>query len=67
MADRYDIRAECEITWTVYDVETDSPALVEGTETVGLNMQDADELAERLNARHRQSAPVQSPAFAAAS
>lgn len=65
MADRYDIRAECEITWTVYDVETDSPALIDGVQTVGLNMQDADELAERLNRPLQQQAPVQMPAFAA--
>jgi len=49
MTTRYDIRPECEVTWTVYDQMTDAPAQIEGVETVGLNMQDADELAEVLN------------------
>ena len=45
----YDLRRESDDTWTVYDVLTDLPAVVNGVPQVGLEMEVADDLVDLLN------------------
>jgi hypothetical protein len=45
---RFDIRPD-EDGWTIYDRETDRPAMVEDEETVGLPREDAEEITDLLN------------------
>ncbi|KAA3452739.1 hypothetical protein C7I87_00740 [Mesorhizobium sp. SARCC-RB16n] len=47
---RYDLRKDPDGTWTVFDVFTGQPAMVEGRPAVGLNMEWADDLVDLLNA-----------------
>lgn len=49
MFSRYDIRPECEVTYTVYDVGTGQPAVFQGRILAGLGIQEADEIADLLN------------------
>lgn len=48
MAVPYDIRKE-EAGWTVFEVETGHPAIVNDYLQVGLSLEDADDLADLLN------------------
>lgn len=48
MAQRYDIRKD-ERGWTVFDLFTGEPAVVAGVPSTGMEIQDADELAELLD------------------
>ena len=52
MAARYDIRSEIN-GWTVYDIRTGSPAMINDVLQTGLLFEDADDLADLLN--HLQS------------
>ena len=52
MAARYDIRSEIN-GWTVYDIRTGSPAMINDVPQTGLPLEDADNLADLLN--HLQS------------
>ncbi len=45
---RYDIKPDA-AGWTIYDRETDRPAVVEEHEIVGLPREDAEEIADLLN------------------
>ena len=45
---RFDIRPDPN-GWTIYDRQTDRPAMVEDEETVGLPREDAEEIADLLN------------------
>ena len=47
MGRRYDIREDRE-GWTVFDVFTGEPVMIHGVPQTGLDIQDADELAELL-------------------
>lgn len=47
---RYDLRPDSE-GWTVFDVWTGEPVVIELTPQTGLDIQDADELAELLTYR----------------
>lgn len=47
MGRRYDIREDRE-GWTVFDVFTGEPVVIHGVPQTGLDIQDADELAELL-------------------
>lgn len=49
MFSRYDIRPECEVTYTVYDIETGQPAVFQGRILAGIGIQEADEIADLLN------------------
>ena len=48
MSARYDIR-EDDAGWSVYDVWTGQPVVIEFEPKVGLEIQDADDLADKLN------------------
>ncbi|HEY1926409.1 MAG TPA: hypothetical protein VGG92_03005 [Caulobacteraceae bacterium] len=50
MARRYDIREDTE-GWTVFDLFTGEPVVIEMVTQTGLDIQDADELAELLDHR----------------
>jgi hypothetical protein len=47
MIARYDLREDT-FGWTVFDIWTGKPVIVHDTPQVGLEIQDADELAEAL-------------------
>jgi hypothetical protein len=47
MIGRYDLR-EDHHGWTVFDIWTAAPVIIRETPQVGLDIQDADELAEAL-------------------
>lgn len=47
MIARYDLREDLE-GYTVFDVWTGAPVIIKGVPQVGLEVQDADELAEAL-------------------
>lgn len=49
MFSRYDIRPECEVTYTVYDIDTGQPAVFQGRTLAGIGIQEADEIADLLN------------------
>ena len=49
MADRYALREDHPGKWTVYDVFTGQPALYDDSILDGMDIQDADEMAEILN------------------
>ncbi len=49
MAGRYAPREEHPGMWTVYDVFTGQPAMVDDRIMVGMDIQDADEMADLLN------------------
>ena len=49
MTVRYDIRSDHQSGWTVYDIWTNLPAKVNGVAQIGLEIQDADDLADLLN------------------
>ena len=49
MPDRYALREEHPGMWTIYDVFTGQPAMVGDRIMVGMDVQDADEMAELLN------------------
>jgi hypothetical protein len=49
MFSRYDVRPECEVTYTVYDVDTGQPAVFQGRILAAIGMQEADEIADLLN------------------
>ena len=55
MTARYDIRSESN-GWTVYDIRTGSPAMVNDVPQISLPLEDADDLADLLN--HLQSEQV---------
>ncbi|KOF22560.1 hypothetical protein AC244_03320 [Ensifer adhaerens] len=46
---RYDLRQESDGTWTVFDIFTGMPALVNEVEQVGLELEQADDLVDLLN------------------
>jgi hypothetical protein len=48
MTARYDIRSET-TGWTVYDIRTGLPAMVNDVPQTGLPLEDADDLADLLN------------------
>jgi hypothetical protein len=48
MPQRYDIREDWE-GWTVFDLFTGEPVAISDVPQTGLNIQDADELAELLD------------------
>lgn len=50
VARRYDIREDTE-GWTVFDLFTGEPVVIEMVTQTGLDIQDADELAELLDHR----------------
>ena len=45
----HDIRQEEDGTWTVFDIETQMPAVINGVPQVGLDAQDAEDIAEGLD------------------
>jgi hypothetical protein len=45
---RFDLRSDSS-GWTIYDRQTDEPALVDGQRTAGLSREDAEEIADLLN------------------
>jgi len=49
MPDRYALREDRPTVWTVYDVFTGQPAMVDDRIMVAMDIQDADEMAELLN------------------
>jgi len=49
MTQRYDMRMERNGTWTVFDIATGQPALVNDVEQVDLEMDQADDLVDLLN------------------
>ena len=48
MAQRYDIRQDDD-GWTVFDRFTGQPVVIDGATQAGMDIQDADELAELLD------------------
>jgi hypothetical protein len=52
MTAQYDIRSEIN-GWTVFDIRTGSPAMINDVSQTGLPFEDADDLADLLN--HLQS------------
>ncbi len=59
---RYDIRRDRR-GWTVYDVRTGLTAIIEGVLQVGLDMDEADAIADALSADGDLPAPLANPAF----
>ena len=57
MTARYDIRSETD-GWTVYDIRTSSPAMVNHVPQTGLPLEDADDLADLLNQLQSEQARV---------
>lgn len=54
MQQRYDIRREADTTWTVIDVFTGHPVLIDDLPMVKLEMEEADDVVDLLNlADHR--------------
>jgi hypothetical protein len=51
---RYDMRAD-QIGWTVYDVATDRPVILDDVPLTGISFEDADRLVNLLNALDTQS------------
>ncbi len=49
MQQRYDIRKEADETWTVIDVFTGLPVLIDGRSMVKLEMDEADDIVDLLN------------------
>ena len=49
MTRQFDIRVEDDGTHTVFDVDTQMPVMVDGIPQVGLDIQDAENIAESLN------------------
>ena len=49
MTQRYDMRMKRNGTWTVFDIATGQPALVNDVEQVDLEMDQADDLVDLLN------------------
>lgn len=50
---RYDMRKnEDGESWTVFDVFTGEPAIVDGVQLVSLEIEEADDLVDLLNARY---------------
>jgi len=49
MQQRYDIRKEADETWTVIDVFTGLPVLIDGRSMVKLEMEEADDIVDLLN------------------
>lgn len=64
MGNHFDIRPECEATWAVYDRLTGELVKRENVVTVGLNIADADELAEQLNLLEEQHDEIASRPYA---
>lgn len=54
---RYDIREDSE-GWTVFDVFTGEAVAIHGVPQTGMDVQDADELAELLDHRALQGGPL---------
>lgn len=46
---RYDMRDEPDGTWTVFDIFTGLPAVVDDVPLIGLEMEEADDLVDLLN------------------
>lgn len=46
---RYDMRDEPDGTWTVFDIFTGLPAVVDDVPLTGLEMEEADDLVDLLN------------------
>jgi hypothetical protein len=57
MAARYDMRHD-EEGYTVFDIWTGWPALVKGTEQVGLDIEVADDLVDVLNIMNERRSPI---------
>lgn len=57
MAGRYDMRRDDE-GWTVFDIWTGWPAVVKGAEQIGLDIEDADDLVDLLNALNERRVPL---------
>jgi hypothetical protein len=51
---RYDMRAD-QTGWTVYDVATDRPVILDEVPLTGISFEDADKLVNLLNALDTQS------------
>jgi len=51
---RYDMRAD-QTGWTVYDVATDRPVILDDVPLTGISFEDADKLVNLLNALDTQS------------
>lgn len=58
MQSRFDLRKDLE-GWTVYDRFTGWPAVVAGVAQTGLEIQDADELAELLDRLSANGHPIE--------
>ena len=54
--DRYDIRKALQGGWEVFDVITRCTVVLDGIAQTGLDVRDADEVAERLAATARRAA-----------
>jgi hypothetical protein len=54
---RYEMR-QVNSGWTVWDTQTNAPAVVEGRWQVDLNMEDADDLTDLLNRLDREAAQL---------
>jgi hypothetical protein len=54
---RYDMRPDDE-GWTVYDIWTGWPAVVQGAEQIGLDLDDADDLVDLLNTTNDKRLPL---------
>ncbi len=44
--------------WTVYDIWTGWPAVVQGAEQIGLDLDDADDLVDLLNTMNNKRLPL---------
>lgn len=53
MQQRYDLRQEADNTWTVFDVFTGLPVLVDERCLIGLDLDDADDAVDLLNLADR--------------
>ncbi len=49
MTRQFDIRVEDDGTHTVFDVDTQLPVVIDGIPQVGLDIQDAEDIAKSLN------------------
>jgi hypothetical protein len=49
---RFDIRPDESGGWTIFDRQTDRPAVIEGYVSIGLPFREADDLVDLLNTLH---------------
>ncbi|MBB4003173.1 hypothetical protein [Aurantimonas endophytica] len=59
--DRYTLCKRSNGTWSVVDIFTDFPAIVDGRVMIGMDMEEADDMVDLLNILDRKRRAEQAP------